>query len=106
LLGATGAALFYGDAIITPALSVLSAIEGMKTVPGLESMSEPVILGLSLTILIGLFALQARGTPVWRACSARYARCGSSRSGPWACGTFLKRPMSCPPLTRCGRSVS
>lgn len=62
LLGATGAALFYGDAIITPALSVLSAIEGMKTVPGLESMSEPVILGLSLTILIGLFALQARGT--------------------------------------------
>jgi KUP system potassium uptake protein len=60
--GRDGAALFYGDAIITPALSVLSAIEGMKTVPGLESMSEPVILGLSLTILIGLFALQARGT--------------------------------------------
>ena len=62
LLGATGAALFYGDAIITPALSVLSAVEGMKTVPGLESMSEPLILGLTLAILIGLFAIQSRGT--------------------------------------------
>jgi len=62
LLGATGAALFYGDAIITPALSVLSAVEGMKTVPGLESMSDPLILGSTLAILIGLFAIQSRGT--------------------------------------------
>ena len=35
VLGAAGAALFYGDAIITPALSVLSAVEGLKTVPGI-----------------------------------------------------------------------
>jgi len=62
LLGATGAALFYGDAIITPALSVLSAVEGLKTVPGLEGMNEPMILGSTLVILIGLFAIQARGT--------------------------------------------
>ncbi|MBC2651564.1 potassium transporter Kup [Novosphingobium flavum] len=62
LLGATGAALFYGDAIITPALSVLSAVEGLRTIPGLESMSEPVILGVTVGILCGLFAFQARGT--------------------------------------------
>ena len=34
MLGAAGAALFYGDAIITPALSVLSAVEGLRTIPG------------------------------------------------------------------------
>jgi len=62
LLGAAGAALFYGDAIITPALSVLSATEGLRTIPGLESMTEPVILGITIGILMGLFALQARGT--------------------------------------------
>lgn len=63
LLGATGAALFYGDAIITPALSVLSAVEGLKTVPSLAStMSEPVILSATVAILFALFAMQARGT--------------------------------------------
>lgn len=62
LLGATGAAMFYGDAIITPALSVLSAVEGLRTIPGLGGMSEPVILGLSLGILAALFAFQAKGT--------------------------------------------
>ena len=62
LLGATGAALFYGDAIITPALSVLSAVEGLKTIPGMEGMTEPAILGVTLGILVGLFAFQAKGT--------------------------------------------
>ena len=62
LLGANGAALFYGDAIITPALSVLSAVEGLKTIPGMEGMTEPAILGVTLGILVGLFAFQAKGT--------------------------------------------
>jgi KUP system potassium uptake protein len=62
-LGAAGAALFYGDAIITPALSVLSAVEGLKTVPGMAGiMSLPVILGATAIILIALFAMQSRGT--------------------------------------------
>lgn len=62
-LGATGAALFFGDAIITPALSVLSAVEGLKTVPGVgPAMSLPIILGLTLAILVALFGLQSRGT--------------------------------------------
>ncbi len=62
LLGATGAAMFYGDAIITPALSVLSAVEGLKTIPGFEGMTEHVILSVTVGILVALFAIQARGT--------------------------------------------
>jgi KUP system potassium uptake protein len=62
LLGSIGAAMFYGDAIITPALSVLSAVEGLKTIPGFEAMTEPAILGLTVGILVALFAIQSRGT--------------------------------------------
>ena len=58
-LGIAGAALFYGDAIITPAISVLSAVEGLKVVtPALEHYVVPI----TLIILICLFAVQSRGT--------------------------------------------
>ncbi|MGO4706941.1 potassium transporter Kup [Microvirga sp. 2MCAF38] len=57
--GLLGAALFYGDAIITPAISVLSAIEGLKLVtPALDHYIVPI----TLTIIIVLFAVQSRGT--------------------------------------------
>jgi KUP system potassium uptake protein len=59
LLGMIGAALFYGDAIITPAISVLSAIEGVKLV---TPAFEPYVVPFSLAILIGLFAVQSHGT--------------------------------------------
>jgi KUP system potassium uptake protein len=59
LLGMIGAALFYGDAIITPAISVLSAVEGLKVV---NPAFEHYILPLSLVILVGLFAVQSHGT--------------------------------------------
>ncbi|MBX9883110.1 MAG: potassium transporter Kup [Sphingomonas sp.] len=63
VLGATGASLFYGDAIITPALSVLSAVEGLKTIPGAEGLfPEELIIGLTMGILVGLFLIQSRGT--------------------------------------------
>ena len=53
------ASLFYGDAVITPAISVLSAVEGLAVAtPALDPWVVPVTLG----ILIGLFALQSRGT--------------------------------------------
>src|SRR6266540_189503 len=59
LCGITGAALFYGDAMITPALSVLSAIEGLKVVtPALDRYVVP----LTMLILVLLFAVQSRGT--------------------------------------------
>ncbi len=58
-LGIAGASFFYGDAVITPAISVLSAVEGLVLVsPALEQYVMP----LSLVILIGLFAAQSRGT--------------------------------------------
>jgi KUP system potassium uptake protein len=59
VLGMIGAALFYGDAIITPALSVLSAVEGMKLA---TPVLEPFVLPVSLAILAALFAAQSRGT--------------------------------------------
>ncbi len=63
VLGAMGAALFYGDAVITPAISVLSAVEGLKSVPALGGVvSLGVVLIVSLVILIGLFMVQSRGT--------------------------------------------
>jgi KUP system potassium uptake protein len=62
-LGAAGAALFYGDSIITPAISVLSAVEGLKTVPALQAYVTPsLVIITSLVILSVLFAVQSRGT--------------------------------------------
>ncbi|MGA7974373.1 MAG: potassium transporter Kup [Pseudolabrys sp.] len=59
LLGIVSGALFYGDAIITPALSVLSAIEGLKVVtPALGDFVVPI----TVVILVALFAVQSRGT--------------------------------------------
>jgi len=59
MLGIIGAALFFGDALITPAISVLSAIEGLKVVaPGFDAYIVPV----TVTILVMLFAVQWRGT--------------------------------------------
>jgi KUP system potassium uptake protein len=63
VLGAAGAALFYGDAIITPSLSVLSAVEGLRTIPGgADAIGEHTILAVTIVILIGLFLIQSRGT--------------------------------------------
>jgi KUP system potassium uptake protein len=59
LLGIISGALFYGDAVITPALSVLSAIEGIKLV---TAAFDPYIVPLTVVILIVLFAVQSRGT--------------------------------------------
>ena len=59
MMGMAGAALFYGDAAITPAISVLSALEGLKLV---APSFEAYVLPGALAILIGLFAGQSRGT--------------------------------------------
>ena len=61
-LGMVGAALFYSDGIITPALSVLSAVEGLKVAPGLGTALAPFVLPISAGILIALFMVQSRGT--------------------------------------------
>ena len=59
LLGIISGALFYGDAVITPALSVLSAIEGIKLV---TAAFDPYVVPLTVIILLVLFAVQSRGT--------------------------------------------
>ena len=59
LLGIISGALFYGDAVITPALSVLSAIEGIKLV---TAALDPYVVPLTVLILLVLFAAQSRGT--------------------------------------------
>jgi KUP system potassium uptake protein len=61
-LGMLGAALFYGDALITPAISVLSAAEGLMAVPGLEGRIDPFVLPIALVVLVALFAVQSRGS--------------------------------------------
>jgi len=62
ILGVCGAALFYGDGIITPAISVLSAVEGVKDAPGINGGLDPFIVPIAAGILIGLFMVQSRGT--------------------------------------------
>jgi KUP system potassium uptake protein len=59
MLGVFATALFYGDSMITPAMSVLSAVEGLETV---SAGFEPYVVPISVVILVGLFAIQARGT--------------------------------------------
>jgi KUP system potassium uptake protein len=59
LLGVFATALFYGDSMITPAISVLSAVEGLTTV---NAGFEPYVLPICIGILLALFAIQFRGT--------------------------------------------
>lgn len=59
MLGIVGAAMFYGSSFITPALSVMSAIEGLKT---RTPAFEPFVMPLTIVILVCLFAVQSRGT--------------------------------------------
>ena len=59
LLGIIGAALFFGDALITPAISVLSAIEGLNIA---TPAFDPYVVPLTLVILVALFSVQSHGT--------------------------------------------
>ena len=59
MLGVFATALFYGDSMITPAISVLSAVEGLTTV---NASLGPFVVPIAIGILVGLFAIQARGT--------------------------------------------
>src|SRR6202049_4831513 len=59
LLGVFGASLFYGDAVLTPAISVLSAVEGLEV--GTTAF-KPYVVPIAVGVVIGLFALQRQGT--------------------------------------------
>jgi KUP system potassium uptake protein len=61
VIGMVGAGMFFGDAILTPAVSVLSAVEGLKVVHGLSGRIDPFIPMIALVVLVALFAVQRRG---------------------------------------------
>lgn len=62
LIGMLGAGLFLGDAMLTPAVSVLSAVEGLTIIDGIGPLFKPLVVPLALVILAVLFAVQRRGT--------------------------------------------
>ena len=61
VVGLAGASLFFGDAMITPAISVLSAVEGLAVA---TPFFEPYVVPVAVAILVALFAIQSRGTAV------------------------------------------
>jgi KUP system potassium uptake protein len=62
LLSIIGISLLFGDGVITPAISILSAVEGMAFIPGLEGISQRTIVIIAAIIAIALFAIQKKGT--------------------------------------------
>ncbi len=62
LLGIIGVSLFYGDGVITPAFSVLSAVEGLRIAPHLGHLLAPYVLATAAGILVALFMVQRSGT--------------------------------------------
>jgi len=61
-LGYIGVSLLMGDGVITPAISILSAVEGLKLIPGMESTGLKIIILITSIITILLFAIQFKGT--------------------------------------------
>jgi KUP system potassium uptake protein len=62
LMALFGAALLYGDGIITPAISVLSAVEGLETAPALREVAPHIVVPLTCLVLLAVFLVQKRGT--------------------------------------------
>ncbi len=109
LLGAgmLGASLFYADALITPAISVISSVEGLRAVPGVEGYINPWILPISIVILIGLFFVQSRGTATIGALFGPITASVVPRHGRrLACCTSLTTPALSKRCRRCPRLLS
>ncbi len=62
LLSFIGISLLFGDGVITPAISILSAVEGLKLIPGLEGTGQQMLVFIAALIAIILFAVQKKGT--------------------------------------------
>lgn len=62
ILSFIGISLLIGDGVITPAISILSAVEGLVLIPGLEKTPLFILIGLAILIAFGLFAFQRKGT--------------------------------------------
>ena len=103
IVGVIGAAMFLGDSVITPAISVLSAVEGLKLAsPAFSDYVAP----LAVVILIACSPRKAAAPPRWRRCSARSWWSGSSRSRSPAPCIFSTIPTCSPPSIRSTASNS
>ena len=89
LLGVFGASLFYGDAVLTPAISVLSAVEGLEV--GTAAF-KPYVVPLAVGVVIGLFALQRQGTSVVGALFGPVAVVWFVPSQPWGSTGIAMHP--------------
>ena len=85
-MGLFGAALLYGDGIITPAISVLSALEGLNVA---TDVFKPHVVFMAVAILFALFAIQTRGTAdIAKASRSGNAAVVRSHCGAWYCRCF------------------
>ena len=62
ILSYVGISFLLGDGVITPAISILSAVEGLRVIPGLESIQQNTLILIAGIIAIGLFSIQRKGT--------------------------------------------
>jgi KUP system potassium uptake protein len=62
LLSFIGVSLLLGDGVITPAISIMSAVEGLLLIPGFESLHQGILILIAITIAIALFVMQYKGT--------------------------------------------
>jgi KUP system potassium uptake protein len=62
LLAYGGVALLLGDGVITPAISILSAVEGLSLIPGLQNIHQWILIFIAILITIALFIFQSKGT--------------------------------------------
>ncbi len=102
LIGVFGASLFYGDAVLTPAISVLSAVEGLEVG---TSAFKPYVVPIAVVVIVALFLFQARGTAVVGRLLAPSRWCGSSRSARRASTAFSSIRACSSRSARCMRSV-
>ena len=86
MVGLLGAALFYGDGMITPAISVLSAVEGTEVA---TEAFDGLVVPIAVAVLVGLFAIQRRGAPRGRRLLSPGAAGGGGGGGGGGAGRFL-----------------
>ena len=65
LLSIIGVSLLIGDGVITPAISILSAVEGLRLIPGNEGISQQILVIIAALIAIALFSFQKKGMKKW-----------------------------------------
>ena len=106
ILAIVSVALLIGDGVITPAISIMSAVEGSLLIPGLEGLSGTTLVLCSMFIAVMLFSVQRKGLKKWQEHSARSWLCGLHHWQFRDCCLLLKRLKCLWPSTPIMPSVS